>query len=242
MNFNENNKSVFEDDQTVVRYAKSNSSIGLWKSEEFIFDKYFKNKNFKLLDIGCGTGRTTFGLIKKGFTNILGVDISSNMIDTAKYLAKNDNINVNFEIANASKLHYANNSFEYALFSFNGWPGIPSEEGRIDAINEIYRVLKSGGIFIFSTIIRNEDTYIKPKDEIVLKCSEFKIKNYGDHIFLNENNLCDFMHLYSYEELMQLLNKTKFTILEVIDRDKNFLENYKVKEFANNTHFIILKK
>ena len=44
-------------------------------SEKIIFEKYI-NMNNRILDIGCGTGRTTIYLYEKGFRDIVGVDIS----------------------------------------------------------------------------------------------------------------------------------------------------------------------
>ena len=67
----------------ISNYTNAIINIGLWKSEEYIFNKYFK-KDKMILDIGCGTGRTTFGLYEMGYTNIVGLDLSEDMLTEAR--------------------------------------------------------------------------------------------------------------------------------------------------------------
>ena len=46
-----------------------------------ILKKYAFNKNFKILDAGCGTGLVGIELKKYGYSNIEGVDFSQSMLD-----------------------------------------------------------------------------------------------------------------------------------------------------------------
>lgn len=130
-------------------YRERTIHEGLWESEKIIYRKYYK-KGSSILDVGCGSGRTTIGLKKMRY-NVFGVDLTPAMIKTAKEIAEEKQLKIMYEVQNATDLKYKDESFDNALFSFNGWCQIPGHERRQKALNEIYRVIKPEGYFIFTT-------------------------------------------------------------------------------------------
>lgn len=235
-------KNAFTNQQTVNKYAQSIINVGLWKSEEFLINKYIK-KEAQILDLGCGCGRTTFWLYQLGWKNIIGADISKAMIKKANEINQKLKFNLQFLSLDAANLTFKTNTFDFVLFSFNGWTGIPKKEARIKAMQEIYRVLKPGGIFIFYAHERNETQYNLRYKINFAKCQEYNFNEYGDYVFLNEEGIWDYMHLYSLKELKYLINKnTNFQIIEILNRDQNLNEPEEVLNFSDNTTFWVLQK
>ena len=201
---------------------------GLWKSEEELIKKYFK-KGSKILDVGCGTGRTTMPLSKMGY-KIIGVDITPEMIKNAKKIAKSKNINIDYRIGDETNLKFKDNEFDCVLFSNQGWTMIPETQVRLKALNEIKRVLKKNGIFIFSSNRRvwNFEWFLFLSYMwfrfYVLKKLGFKIweESFGDRLFKKESSNKDeeydtkqYIHISSEEEIRKELNKSGFEILFV---------------------------
>ena len=81
--------SEYNDSAVVGSYEEAVDSIGLWESEKLIFGKYLR-PGMKILDIGCGAGRTTFNLYKLGYRDITGFDLSAAMIAACKKRAANE--------------------------------------------------------------------------------------------------------------------------------------------------------
>lgn len=76
-------KESFTAEKTVSDYAKAVSEVGLWESEKMMIEKYF-NPESRILDIGCGAGRTTIGLYRLGYHLVEGLDLSEAMIVQAR--------------------------------------------------------------------------------------------------------------------------------------------------------------
>lgn len=100
----------------------------------------------KLLDIGIGGGRTTKYLleISKDYT---GIDYTPRCVE----IAANRYPGANIQCCDARDLRvFDDESFDFVLFAFNGIDYIGHED-RLKALNEIRRVLKANGLFMFAT-------------------------------------------------------------------------------------------
>jgi SAM-dependent methyltransferase len=117
----------------------------LFPIEEKLFIEYLSNPQ-KVLDLGCGTGRTTAYLNLMGHT-VTGIDIAKLMIEKAR----NIHPDIDYRVMDATNLDFDDHSFDSTLFSFNGLDYIHPLENRLQALNEIHRVLRNGGVFIYSS-------------------------------------------------------------------------------------------
>lgn len=137
--------SLFTDARTVEASARSVDD-GLYEVEQRAIESHFTRRDATVLDLGCGTGRTTAVLDRMGF-DVVGVDVSEPMIHRARTLFPH----LEFESGDVRDLRFADESFEYVLFSFNGLDYVQPEGDRYVALREIWRVLNPGGTFVFSS-------------------------------------------------------------------------------------------
>jgi len=122
------------------------NTIELWPAEAVLVDEFFPKPPAKILDLGCGNGRTTIPLFRRGY-RMTGVDLSPEIIATAR----RHEPRVEFLAGNACALEFPDQSFDAVLFSWNGLDCIPTVTDRRRALREIFRVTKPGGRFIFSS-------------------------------------------------------------------------------------------
>jgi ubiquinone/menaquinone biosynthesis C-methylase UbiE len=95
-----------------------------------------------LLNIGCGHG-ADFLPFRDSF-QLHGVDFSPKMIEMAgKYILKNG-LDVELAVADAGRLPYANDSFDWAI-AVALYHHIEGGQARLAALRELKRVLAPGG-------------------------------------------------------------------------------------------------
>lgn len=122
-----------------------NSRYSKIQEEKYsLMSKYFPKYSIAL-DLGCGTG-----LLNKKLKNLIGLDISIEMLKIATYGEKV--IQAQFE-----SIPFKNNSFD-AIFSFSA---LQSTSNLKKTMKEIKRVLKKEGTFIVTVIKRKFDPEIK---------------------------------------------------------------------------------
>ncbi len=105
--------------------------------------KYLKNKNWKILETGCGLGRVVKYLYDKGLKNIYGIEINQ---DSVAWLNKSFP-DLNIEHGDILNMKYPLNSFDMVL-SYGLIEHFP--DGPDAPLNALYNVLKPGGIGIIT--------------------------------------------------------------------------------------------
>src|SRR4030095_15423741 len=107
-----------------------------------------------ILELACGTGQVT-RLLKAKFPDakITATDLKQGMIDIAKQVMGEDP-GIEWKAADAQELPFDSNAFDIIVCQF----GVMFFPDKLKAFKEAYRVLKSGGMFLFSTWdkIRNQ--------------------------------------------------------------------------------------
>jgi SAM-dependent methyltransferase len=118
-------------------------------SIDFVDEVDLKGK--KVLDIGCGYGWYELILMSRGATAVCGIEISENDLVTAKKYINDKN--VEFKVGSAIEIPYGNDTFD-SVVSWEVIEHIPKDtENKM--FEEVYRVLKPGGVFYLSTPYRS---------------------------------------------------------------------------------------
>ncbi|AUS06005.1 bifunctional demethylmenaquinone methyltransferase/2-methoxy-6-polyprenyl-1,4-benzoquinol methylase UbiE [Pseudotamlana carrageenivorans] len=109
--------------------------------------KIVKNSNpDSILDIATGTGDLAINLAETDATKIVGLDISSGMLEIGKEKVKKKGLESKIEmvLGDSENLPFKNDTFDAITVAF----GVRNFETLENGLKEIYRVLKPNGTFV----------------------------------------------------------------------------------------------
>ena len=134
-----------------IKYDNENFTQGTIGECDFIEKEIEYNKETKILDIGCGTGRHSIELSKRGYS-VTGVDLSESMLKRARYKASEQNLEISFQKHDARKLPYLN-EFDLVIMLCEGaFPLMETDEMNFQILRNAGGALKSKGKLIFTTL------------------------------------------------------------------------------------------
>lgn len=174
------------------------------------------NPNSLVLDVGCGNGRHTLASVLRGHETI-GVDFSRNMLRVANKKLKSASVSphiFHLVLADASHLPFKNDSYTYILYIAT-LHNLPSPSFRIKSLNEINRVLKTGGKCLISVWKRLQFRFLFT---VVTTYLRKIIGRNGDFEALvpwkiNGSSVSRYFYLYSAKQLKKDIKEARLNIL-----------------------------
>ena len=125
------------------------------KEIDFLVEEFLLPTGSSIIDVGCGTGRHSIELAKRGF-NVTGIDISEGMLSEAVKTAKAENVEVNFIKADATGFK-TDDKYDAAVCLCEGafaLIGVDEDPFEHDSkiLKNINAILKDGAKFIITTL------------------------------------------------------------------------------------------
>lgn len=142
-------------------------------------------------DFGCGPGQTTRFLYDHGLKDIIGIDLSPEMVNAATKLSPR----IKFETGDLLNIAYPAGSLGSAL-AFYSIVHFTNDQVR-KCFQEINRVLKTGGSFLFSFHVGEEIVHFDKAHDKEIDVDLFFFKT---------------------DDIIALLDETGFNVIDAIER------------------------
>jgi SAM-dependent methyltransferase len=114
-------------------------TIGVSGAEGFVA-RLALERDFRVLDIACGTGNVTLPLARRG-TTVTGLDMTPHLLEESRARAASEGLNIRFDEVFAEALPYPDASFDMVVSMF----GIMFSPVPETVVSEMARVLRPGG-------------------------------------------------------------------------------------------------
>ena len=237
-------RDYFNSEAAICQYTEASQQHGLWASEEKIFTRIFQPSD-SILELGCGAGRIALGLYELGYKNVLATDYAKNMLNAGKHLARKLEYRIAFRLADAQSLEFEENIFDGIIFGFNGWTQIPGSKNWLRALHTVYRVLRPGAYFVFTTHDRDrsphQNFWRQEAHRWAAGVQNADLMEFGDRLEPQSSGV-HFMHVPTYQSVAQALQEAGFQLEASIMRSEIGQESSAVQAYSDDCRLWLAQK
>ena len=142
-------ESLFEN--YAQKYDKECFVQGTIGECNFIEQEINRDKSLKIIDIGCGTGRHSIELVKRGY-QITGIDLSESQLKRAREKAKEQGVEIDFQKHDARDLPFKGEFDLAIMLCEGGFSLMETDEMNFEILKNATKVLNDKGKLIFTTL------------------------------------------------------------------------------------------
>jgi len=191
------------------------------------------NKPHKILELACGTGNITIPLSHKGY-DVIGLDISEDMLMVAKNKALKNNKNIFFIQQDMTDLQLED-KYDCVLSMCDGINYIVNEKDLTKVFQNVYDTLEDEGVFIFDISshykiknILGNNTFGENLDDICYIWENYFDEDSStiemeltffvqDGKYYRKEEEYHIQRAYQLEEIINILNQVNFNNIKVYD-------------------------
>jgi SAM-dependent methyltransferase len=231
----------------------------LLPAETYLISKYL-DPQLATVEAGTNGGRILLGMQDMGFTDLSGFDYVPELIDKA--IEQDTKRTIDFQVQDAIKLDYPDHRFDQIIYLMQILCTLEAEAESLKAVKEAYRILKPGGIGLFSVLnfeIRSSQPifsiyykYLKilrklrGDDRSVQSSSWFRLQ--GKFNFGTITDRPPYTYWYRITEIYELLKSVGFEIISIGTDPQISADNLKhtdlelLGEELSGVLYIVVKK
>ena len=224
---------------------------------DFIENEINCNKTLKILDVGCGTGRHSIELSKRGYS-VTGIDLSESQLQLAKQKASAQSLKIDFQKHDARIPHFSN-AFDLAIMLCEGgFSLMETDEMNFQILQNAADALKPNGKLIFTTLNGLFPLFHSVKDFLAAEKKD-GVAAYKDNTFnlmtFRDHNITEFVddsgnkktlkcneRYYVPSEISWLLKSLNFKTIDIFGaklgafsrNDKLTTEDFEMLVIAEN--------
>lgn len=199
-------------------YDSSLAGSTLFQVDEGFVERHCPTPR-RVIDLGCGTGRTLIALARRGH-DVVGVDLSAEMLRVAREKVKAASHRANLLQANLTELGcFADGSFDAAVCLFSTLGMVVGAEQRRRVVEHVFRILRPRGRFILHVHNRWFNFWNRQGRRWLLGnlfASLFGRAVAGDCVMPVHQGIANLMlHVFTRREVKRLLRRAGFRIIEI---------------------------
>ncbi len=198
---------------------------------DFIEKEIKYDKTVKILDVGCGTGRHSIELSKRGYS-VTGIDLSESQLQLARQKASLQSLKIDFQKHDARNPHFSNDFDLVIMLCEGGFPLMETDEMNFQILQNLSNALKPNGKLIFTTLnglfplfhsVRDFLAAEKKDGGASYKDNSFNLMTFRDcnitefvDDFGNKKTLTCNERYYVPSEINWLLKSLKFKTIDIV--------------------------
>jgi SAM-dependent methyltransferase len=215
-------KEWFSSENYLIVYKHRDESEAERLVELIVNNFNFKNET-SVLDMACGAGRHAIEFAKRGF-NVTAVDLSQTLLVEAEQNAAKTRVEIDFVHSDIRDFKIER-KFDLVVNLFTSIGYFETDQENLDVIKKGYNFLGSGGYFVLDYF--NKNYLIKnlvPKSLFsengtkIIQTRSIKGDRVIKKITIEKDSgneqFYESVRLYSYEEVVKMVESTGFRILE----------------------------